>query len=371
MPPNQPEDTDAKRALVAVLEARLDTAMGIRLSVLGRIPSLRDPIPLAAAWFLLYASAAAVTLWWSTGGALPHGGHAKLVSFMTWSGFAFAATIALARLTTAYAIDLVRRDILPFASDQYAAVVAEVLDRERRSLDLQAAPWVAASAATVAMLWATAIEIAPLWWTASPFPLDLLFWAAASFYIYFWTTRMIVAATFPRAFAVALDDDRDSLYLLGAVDSPLILGFSRLNRAILVFWSMIFLLVLSGLLLVLPGKPFGLVPGSPFLFVLVPISAFFSLGLGTLIYLGGEAVIGTALRRYILKRVEPLQREINALLQGPGRDDEASEAKAERLVQLHDRIIAGGRYGSRLATGVSLALPLAMPAIGLIDRLLN
>jgi hypothetical protein len=98
----------------------------------------------------------------------------------------------------------------------------------------------------------------------------------------------------------------------------------------------------------------------------VPLVGFFSVGLGTHTYLASEAAIATTLRRFSLERAAALQREIAPLLKRSG--DEAG-ARLDRLTRLHDQVIAGGRYGSRFWKVVSIALPLTLPAVSLVEKL--
>ena len=363
----QPPDRDAKSALIAALEARLGTALGPRLTLLERLIRSREPVPLALAWLLLYAAGAAIAIWWSNHGRMPEGAHAKLASLLVWDALHFPVLIAIARLFTTRSLEIVSRDILPFASEGYAAAVRAALAAQDATIHKRLAPPAVAAVVLAASLWALSAEIAPAWSEAGGLPPDLLYWAATVLLLSYLQMRVVVAGTFPRAFAAALELDRQRLYPPDAADTPLVRGLARLNRALLAFWALAFLVWSSVLLLILLGETFGLRAHSPYLFILVPLVGFFSVGLGAHGYLAAEATIGATLRRHALERADALQREIIPLLDPPW--DEASAARLERLTGLHDRIVAGGRYGSRAGQAVSLILPLTLPAIGLIEKL--
>lgn len=367
--PRKQEDSAADRQFLAAFETRLGTVMGVRLTLLERLVRSRDAVPLASAWLVLYGAAFAFAAWWSSRGAVPDDGHARLFSLNLWNGLHFAVLILITRPATLRLLDVIRRDILPFASDDYAATVRAKLAAQPAFLLFQLVPYSVAALTAAMALWNIREEIEPLSWDATPFPLDLLMWIGGSFYIYFASMRAVMTATFTRVFAVSLDRERASLYPLGAADSPIVEGLAKLNRTMLAYWAMAFPVLLSAMLLLLPPGRFALSPGSPYLFVLIPVAVFFSLGVGTLVYLGNESAIRAVLRRYAVERAEPLQRQIDVLLQGPDVASEATDARVERLVRLHDRILAGSRYGSRVGTIVSIALPLVFPAIGLIERL--
>lgn len=360
------KEEGAKAALIADLEDRFGTTMGVRLTLLERLVRSRGAVPLALAWLLLYGAAAGLVVWWANDGRVD-GGHAKLASLLAWETVHFAVLIAITRLLTTQVLDIVRGDILPFASDRYAASVRTLLAERHASPQARFGPHIVAAIVLAASVWAIRAEIEPVWWTARPFPVDLLFWAASTLLLAYLAMRVVVTATFPRAFAAALEQDLHCLYPLAAADSPLVRGLARLDRTLLVFWALVFPVMASVMLLILPGERFGLASHSPYLFILIPIIGFFSLGVGAQVYLGSESAIGTAVRRCSLERAQALQREIVVLIDGPG--DEASLARLDRLTRLHDQIMAGGRYGSRFGTTVSLILPLVLPAIAIVEKL--
>lgn len=367
--PRQAEPEGAKAALIAFLEERFGTAMGVRLTVLEKLVRGGDAVALAAAWLLLYGAAAGLVVWWANEWPLREVAPARLAGILAWNWLHFAVLIAITRLLTLRVLDIVRRDILPFASDDYAACVAAAIARDHASPVFRFAPCAVAALALAASLWALRSEIDPIWWNRRPFPADLLFWSATAFFLSVLYMRVMVTITFPRAFAAALDRDRDHLYPLCAAESPLVAGLARLNRTLLVYTVLVFLVLATILLLALVPPPFRLLEDSTYLFTVIPLLGFFSLGFGTLVYLGSEFDIAVTLRRFSLERAELLQRKISPLLDSAG--DEAAAARLERLTRLHDRIVAGGRYGSRFGKAVSITLPLALPLIGLIDKLVE
>jgi hypothetical protein len=364
MPARQEQD-QPKPALLAALEDRLGNALGSRLRPLERLVRSRGAAPLALGWLLLNGAAAILVLWWANQGRLPDGGHARLASLIVWNALHFPPLIAIARLSTIHILDIVRRDILPFASDDYAEAVRAALAETYAAPHVRIAAYAVALVVVATSLWAARAEIAPVWWTP-PIPPDLAFWTAAVFLAAVLYMKVVVVAVFPRAFAAALEVDRDLLYPPAAADSPLVRGLARLNRALLAFLAMAFAVWSSILLLVLLGPDFGLAPHSPYLFTLVPLVGFLSIGLGMHTYLASEAAIATTLRRFSLERAAALQREIAGLLDRRG--DEAG-ARLDRLTGLHDQVIAGGRYGSRFWKIVSIALPLTLPAVSLAEKL--
>lgn len=384
----------AGRKALAALEARLGDGMGVRLPILQRLgvtaPGAMSLASLIANLLLiilvLVLSGVGGELWQAAAEpiarcrSLPPDTEVsvapKLVSLLVWGSLYFTAAGFISTRTTRQVVDIVEHDILPFASARFADAVRRELEREQTPFLVHVVPAVVGVLATGATIWALANEPCTTGLSlAGPSALSgqhlfLGFWALFMFYLYFTAARAVVTATLTRIFAGALDGERESLYLLDAAGSPLVVGLAQLNRAVLTFWAKIFVVIASAMVLVVPPGPFDFAPNSPFLFTLIPVAGFFSIGVGSLVYLDSESTIAAALRRFTLDRATPLQVRINELLADPDREEEAAAAKRAQLAALHDRIVAGGRYGSRTGTAVSLALPFAMPVIGLLDKIL-
>lgn len=357
----------AKAALTVALERRLGATMGVR-TLLEKLAG-GDAAVLATAWMLLSAVPAALVVWWVNEGWPTDPGHARIASLLAWHVIIFPILVAMTRVATMRVLDVVRRDILPFASADYAAAVGAALAKEDPPWRVRLLCYSIALLVVVASLWTLRDEFAPVWFDAPSLPLDLLLWVLMSFYYATLQMRVVITATFPRAFAAALEEDCSALYPLCALDSPLVRGLARLNRTLLLYWVIVFSAWATVLLLVLLREPFALSPQSPYLFIMVPVVAFFSVGGGALVYLQSEAAIRIALRRFSLAKAVGLQEEIVALLDRAEGGDEASAARLERLTRMHDQVIAGGRYGSRLGTTVGVLLPFVFPLIGLVKEL--
>jgi hypothetical protein len=368
----EPHLSADKQRLMQALGKVLDVAMGIRPFAPEWLFGRPSPASVALGWLVIYIPAAAAALWFSAGWPLADG-HAKLAGLIAWATLYFAGAIAAARAATAAALDIVRHDILPHATDDYARAVADdILNRAGRK-GWQALRWLFAAGAAAVAVWATLLDVAPVHWSAKPFPFDLLLWAVTCFYLSLTAARAVMYATFHQSFASKLDPAIAPLYALDAAETPLVLGLSRLNSRILGFWAVIFLTIVAVLALVLLPDPYDLPDKSTLLFILVPFAGFFSLGFGSFVYLQNESEIRAALRRFTLAAAKPFQRRASELLRQPNGKElgEADAAELERLRGLSERIIAGGRYGSRLLTGFSILLPLILPIVGLIQMLVN
>jgi hypothetical protein len=96
---------------------------------------------------------------------------------------------------------------------------------------------------------------------------------------------------------------------------------------------------------------------------MIPVSLFFSLGFGAIVYLASEASIRVALHRFTAAQTAALQQRMNTLLHPADGALPSDTAELDRLIAWHDRITGGGRYGSPVGTAVSIALPVLMPLL--------
>lgn len=326
---------------------------------IGRPP--QRALLLFAAFLLLWAAAEAATereqrvkeLW--------------LYAIVVWVVVYGVARIFLAQVTTAQVFATVARDIVPYASPAYLEAVAVDLDRRTTFGWRILWPLLLATLGTAATFWMLGMEIDRPRAFRTP---EWLFGGAMVWLSFLISARSVGAGRFHLSFAKCLDQDDDAFYLLGASESPLVEGLAKLAGQMLVFWVAVFLVILSIMLLWLPALgDYSLPPDSLFLLVLVPVMVFLTVGMGSVTYLRSEARIRETLRRFTLAQAAVLQQRINALLDPRSGRLPDDPGELQRLADWHDRIRAGGRYGSPAGTAVSIALPFLLPAASLIKSL--
>jgi hypothetical protein len=296
----------------------------------------------------------------------------QLISLIGWGGCYAAAATFLCMVATEAVFDTVKRDILPYASPEYCTSVAADLERHFPRALLTWVPVAIAAASAICAYLAIERDLCGTGHTCrrvvSLRAPEFWFWAITFFYYFLCAGRVVIAGRFYLSFARCLEQESGAFYVLGASETPLIKGLARMSGHLLGFWAMIFLCVLSSMLLAaLPLGAFGFKGSSWLLFTLVPITGFFSLGFGSLVYLVSEAQIRTVLKRYTSLHAAALQREVNALFEPGTRQTKAAGEALKRTAELHDRILAGGAYGSRLRAVLSVALPLLLPIVSIIQ----
>jgi hypothetical protein len=357
---------DAERLYVS-LERLLGRAMGIRMPAYGRFAAL-SPLPFASLWFAAYAVASAAVIALSERVGMPS--DRRFIGLILWALGYYSAVLFLARAATLHVLDIVRRDILPYSTPGYVAAVADDLEQRFDGLASRLVPFAAAALAMVATGVAMLAENPPV--SRNPLGLELIYWNFVGFYLCYVAARGVLVGRFYEPFARRLDRAQERFSVLAAAETPLVRGVARLGGQMVLFWSAIFIAILSIMLLALPlvGR-YGFAAPSPFLTVVVPTAGFASLGYGSLIYLRSEAAIRATLRRFASAQAEALQSRCNALLSPAAGCLPQAADELERMSGWHDRILAGARYRNRLGTGLTLTLPFVLPLLGLVRALLG
>jgi hypothetical protein len=381
-PPASPNAVPGQRLMAAVRQL-LGASMGgeprlVALRAHGR--PLAQALRLLILYALVWAGAEALAL------AMARPTHPQSVAVLAWFGCLLFIRAWIARHTTVHLTQTIEQDILPYASSGFLESVAAEIERRNSRVRRIVWPLLAAGACAVAALVAFTFDLK----NDAGLPLDLKDKTTLAFtspqswfgillmvYGFFLSARSAGAAGFYIAFAERLEiEPSDGFFVLGAADSPLVQGLAKLGSQVLIFWAVIFLAILSSVLLALPWLgDHGLGQASKFVMLFVPLAGFITLGMGSLVYLRSEAKIRAALRSFTENQAAVLQERMNTLLDPLAGRIPHDEAEIARLTEWHDRILAGGRYGSRVGTAVSIALPLLLPAVSfvwsVVERLLR
>jgi hypothetical protein len=365
-----PPSPAEKDALMAQVRLTLGVSPGARIRF-SPIPVARGPLAVSLGFLATYC-----LIWAGFEAATHYGGwqsQPKLVSLLAWAGLYFTAAFFFQQSASARLFETIERDIVPHASSAYLERVTGDLERRRKSALSRHLPWIVAAASLAAAAVAVYADVkrsrSPVFVLTSP---EFLLWAIAYFVCFFTAVQAVIAARFYSSFADHLAMETNSLYVLGAAESPLVVGLSRLGGQVLIFWLMLFLTIVSSMLLAAPWPgEYGFTLKSWFLRILVPVAGFFSLGFGSLVYLASEARIRAILRRFTLQRLTPVRKRSNDLFPKSAVGSPEQRAVLAGLADLHDRVVAGGKYGSRLGTVLSLALPLTLPILSIIKLLIS
>lgn len=349
------------KALGRLLGGSMGGGPGIDAARLPGRPLLRTSIMFALI-ALLWAAAEAAT--WSLGIA----SQPKLVSLLAWGWCYGAARTYLSQRATERLLAAVSRDIVPRASPAYLQEAAAEIEGRITPARRILVPMLFAVLASAATYWVLSQEMDTSDFFRSP---EWLFGTALYFLSFFVSARSVGAARFYLSLARCLEKEpARSLYVLGASESALIKGLAGLGNRVLAFWALVFLLILPIMALAHPDLgAYRFALDSRLLWVLVPGLGFLTLGLGSVGYLQGEAKIHATLQCFTKKQAAILQEKSNDLfdpLCGRLPKDADEVERLKQLTDWHDRILAGGHFGSRAGTAVSIALPLLLPAASLV-----
>ncbi len=299
----------------------------------------------------------------------------KLVSLLAWGGFYFTAAFFFQQSVSARLLETIERDIAPHAQAAYLEQVTRDLARRYRPAISTWLPLAIAAASLVAGIFAVyadlklgAVESRFVTLTSPEF----LFWGATYLFYFFTAAHTVVAARFYLSFADHLGIEAKSFYVMGAAESPLIAGLSKLGGQVLIFWLMLFLTIVSSMILATPWLgEYAFSARSLFLLILIPVAGFFSLGFGSLVYLRSEAKIRATLRRFTQEKLAHVRRRSNDLFPECAAQSPDQRKMLTELADLNDRVVAGGKYGSRIGTTLSLALPIALPILSIVKLVIG
>ena len=285
-----------------------------------------------------------------------------------WSGWSAGTSVLTSRIVQG----IIERQILPRLPDQVCLDLAGDIERRFPKWWRLLVTWgVGCAAATISALlvygdrgnttaWAT---IAFQWW-----PEWLILFAAAASVVQVSTFYRLL----PRHIAAALIQSPR----LDPANAALVQAMASVARVILVFWlgiglSVAILLPASGLHwqaifgAIPPGSMHELYasltrdpdPVPRFVLVEVPVTCFFSLGFGVIVFLFTEADLRAASREARLATLEGIEAEAGALLARLGTLDDAGMKRLTELRALQAGIAAVTPYRSIVVSALSVLLP--------------
>jgi hypothetical protein len=99
----------------------------------------------------------------------------------------------------------------------------------------------------------------------------------------------------------------------------------------------------------------------------VPIASFFSLGVGTIVFLGSEQKIRHVVNGIVSATQLALERDISALDKYRKEFDEAKWTRLKELMELRNSVASTGWYQSIRLSVLSLVAPFVGPAVALFS----
>ncbi len=273
-----------------------------------------------------------------------------------WATWATVTT----KLTISSALRTLTSGIIPNLSDATATDVKRRLDAFDRRKNLCVSLLIGAIAAIVGgILVSFDLRIGPSW--------DVVFWSIGWWILFTTSANVVITGQFYLAFSQSLSLEAANLFPLDPSRSSLVLSMAQLGRTMLYFWLGIALSI--GLIFPFSAiewttlAPFSQPSWGPlklgyFGYIEVLATGFFSIGLGTVIFLAHEIGIRRAISASLRITLQPIEVETIALLRMRIPLDEADQARLAMLLEQHGRIAQSGSYRSEIVSGFSLMIPL-------------
>jgi hypothetical protein len=185
---------------------------------------------------------------------------------------------------------------------------------------------------------------------------EVTFWSLGWCLLFATSTGVVIVGRFYSAFAAHLDQEVASLYPIDPTQSSLLRSVDSLGQRMLLFW---FLIAVSIALIYVPKTLLVLeLSSSRFIIVEVALAGFFSIGVGTWVFLGTQV----AIRHAAWSATDPVLRVIEAktaakLAGQTELPDEEGWKELARLEEWHTKIASSLSVRSRILSVLSLVLP--------------
>ena len=185
---------------------------------------------------------------------------------------------------------------------------------------------------------------------------EVTFWSLGWCLLFATSTGVVIVGRFYSAFAAHLDQEVASLYAIDPTQSSLLRSVDSLGQRMLLFW---FLIAVSIALIYVPKTLLTLeLSRSRFIIVEVALAGFFSIGVGTWVFLGSQV----AIRHAAWSATDPILRAIEAktaakLGEQIELPDEEGWKELARLEEWHAKIASSLSVRSRILSVLSLVLP--------------
>jgi hypothetical protein len=280
------------------------------------------------------------------------------------------ATI-FARMTSRSISTTIKNDLIPVLSDRTVGMIDKYLARVYSPRRLLLFPTVGAFVTTLIAGGAIRHDV------PSASYIEILWWSVGWFLILITAASTMYSATFYRSFSIHLESEREQLYVMDPARSTIVKIVASIGRRVLIFW----VLVAVGIALVIPflfifsvDPPtitsqstgyFGLLSdlfafkSNLFVVSIVPITAFFSIGVGAVVFLLSEHAIRSGVDCALRSTLRSIELELAELFSRRSQLDQVQWQRLKRLSSLHKQLATAGSYRSAVSSGFSILAPLA------------
>jgi hypothetical protein len=211
--------------------------------------------------------------------------------------------------------------------------------------------------------------------------IEIIWWCVGWWILFATAAKVVNVGSFYRVFATHLEDDSVKLYPIDPARSTLVMNIASIGQTMLLFWFGIAVSIAA----IIPFAAFGShstdysnaakffsslrdMTSSSFVFAMVPVTGFFSIGLGTIVFLRSEAALRRAIKTTTVSTLRLIETEIGNLSDLPS--PQADLSRLEKLNALHKDVAMAGSYRSLIISGLSLLLPF-IPLASFVKSILS
>jgi hypothetical protein len=275
-----------------------------------------------------------------------------------WAGW----STVTATLASGTVLGILEREVLPHLSDDTCATLTAKLRRSYPPTRLLLQSWF------VAVVGAALAGIL-VYSKGAPLP-EIVWWSFGWAILFATSAKVVAVATFYRVFPGALTDALACRLWLDPARSELVDSVALIGKVILLFWVGI----AFSIMLILPaGLNWSMLRAgwinemvlrtewqkqtAGFVAIEIPITGFFSIGVGVLVFLSAEAGIRTAVRKVHLRSLERIDAELGSYLDRLDRLTSDEMQRLEELHTLHSAVAGTDSYRSFVISSLSVLLP--------------
>jgi hypothetical protein len=279
-----------------------------------------------------------------------------------WAGWATTST----KITSSSIEKIIENDIIPELSAKTAEAIEEDLALRFETKRLLCVSWgiaipAAALAGVLIYFDASNAESKP------PAIFEVVLWSVGWSLLFATAAKVVNVSRFYRLFAAHLKDEPEKLYAIDPARSTLVASVAFVAQRMLLFW----LGIAISIALVLPFsvKDWGLLPNdlatllapnrshNRFVLIEIAVTAFFSIGLGTIVFLRSEAAIRQAVRKAAHSTLHSVEVEVASLSNKIRELDETGWKRLTALSSLHKEVAMAGSYRSAIISALSVIVP--------------
>jgi hypothetical protein len=298
----------------------------------GKLPSLYrataswSPAVSGGVSGLIYAVLFAGLPW------LVPGSSQDLFWLSVWGSCYFALAVATARSASGEVFQIIQNRVLPLLSPEAVAVIDRDLEDRFGSIRIQVVSLGSALVAALISVIAIRQDVFPNSLVMSGASVQITYCCIGLFFLFLTAARTTDVARFYSTFAAHLHVDSERIYSLDPARSVLVTSVASIGQRVLLFWFGIACSVVTLFVLFWWRHLFW------FVLLVVPIASFFSLGVGTIVFLGNEQKIRHVVNGIVSDTQLALERDITALDKDRYEVDEAKWARFKELMELRNSV---------------------------------